>query len=106
MFHFKTKKKIYVVRKPGSALFDEARFVLKEGAALGGKQGQPERELAREAERIIAEYGLLPFSQKSLEERLVFERKRDRLAALWFFAGIFTSAGLFLLAAGVLKMFF
>lgn len=63
MFRFKTRKKIYVVRSPGSALFDEARFVLKEGAG-GLAVGRSERELAREAERIIAEYGLLPFPGK------------------------------------------
>ena len=103
MFHFKTKKKIYVVRKPGSALFDEARFVLKDGKSL---PVEPERELAKEAERIIAEYGLLPFSGKSLEERLLSERKRDRRCILWFFAGIAITVALFLLTAGILKMAF
>lgn len=103
MFRFKTRKKIYVVRSPGSALFDEARFVLKEGAG-GLAVGRSERELAREAERIIAEYGLLPFPGKTLDERLSAERKRDRRCALWFFAGILTTAALFLLAACILKM--
>ena len=103
MFRFKSRKKIYVVRSPGSAFFDEARFVLKEGAGRL-PPGRCERELAREAEKIIAEYGLFPFPGKAQDAGLTRARKKERKSVLWYFAGILTAAALFLLAGLVFRI--
>ncbi len=50
------QKRVYVIRKPGSALFEEAYFLLKPYAP--GAAAPDEAEMQREAERIVSEvYG-------------------------------------------------
>ena len=84
------KKNRFVIKNPPGGVFEEVRFVCRKG-----KKETPAESLQEEARRIIAEYGL-PAKEKCPEKSVFY-------ALRWYFWGMGSCGGLFLLTALVLK---
>ncbi len=79
------KREAIVLKDTGSDLFEEAHFLLRDGAARPG-----EEDLVAEAEQVIARARIGRMAQSA--------KHRDALRqALWFVIGLLTGMGLMLL---------